>query len=321
MSHFLEFTNTLKEKAYFNFISQKLSFARFFSTSYIIFAFKKKQRLLGDALYSDYGFGTKIFNLKNKTVLTKIRSKNNAKNILEKIYNRNKTFSPKLKKIDYNNRFYIEKLIYGRKIRISEFSFLDKVFKSLCEVYKKKMDTITINYYLEDINKEFYRKSKFFKEYDTFLDEIERIIHDIKIHFGNRKIILAKVHGDLHLNNTIVKEDNTVTLLDWEASRRCSLLYDYFTFWSIAHFKGTIDIRRIMKKIPMSELESFAFRLLKNFKIFDKDIVNKIDFYFSIFIIERIMFHIGFINNQYLKKSLIREIERWIYLWKQCYNK
>jgi len=238
-------------KAYFKIVSKSLILAKMLANSYIIFAFKGKGRLLGDILYSGNGLGVKIFDLKNKIVITKVRPKKLAKAILKGVknmYEDRKTISPKLKHIDHDKRIYVEEIVYGRQATLNDAENILGLFNVMCGIYKRYAQGVIVSEYIGKIREKLRLISKESLENRILINQANKIIDYLSLNYKDEKIIVTKVHGDFHLGNILIKEKtNNPVLLDWEASRTCSLLYDYFTFWMLAHSVGLINLKNLIE--------------------------------------------------------------------------
>lgn len=305
--------------AYFKTVSKSLTLARILANSYIIFAFKNGAKLLGDILYSGSGLSVKIFDLKSRTVMNKIRQKSYAKNILKSIkniYEERKVFSPRLKYINYDKRVYIEEIIYGKRANLSNVESIAELFEYMCSIYKKHAQSITVGKYIKKIRKELHINRET-QEKKSLINQVDIITHYLDEEHKNEKIIITEAHGDFHLGNILIrKEGKKPVLLDWEASRTSSLLYDYFTLWALAHFTGLVNLRNIIKNFPRTKSEQFAVNLINYFRNIDNEIGRKISLYFSTFMLELISYKLALLLAvPYLRESIIKELQRWIHLW------
>lgn len=314
----LNLPKTCKGIAYFRVVSKSLILARMLANSYIIFAFKGKGRLLGDILYSGAGLSAKIFDLKNKIIINKIRQKKYAESILKSIknmYEDRNMISPELKYISHNKRVYVEKIVYGKRVNLNDIENITNLFKIMCKAYKKYAQDITVSEYVKKIKEELQSISEGIKENRTLTDQPNKIINYLNTNYKNEKIIITKVHGDFHSSNFIItKENNKPLLLDWEASRTCSLLYDYFTFW--AHSLGLINLKNLIKNSPKTRPEQIASKLITYLEGIDSKINEKINLYFSIFILELISYKFMLLKAiPYLRGPITKEVGHWMYLW------
>jgi len=290
-------TDHFIKKIYINTIFRmfkNLNLAKFLATSFIIFAFKQKPRLLGDLLYSGKGLGVKIFDFDKRRVITKLRCVYNSE-VLYNITKRYKPKSPKLLKLDINRRIYIEKFIDGNSIKKYPTKIFE-LFKELIEnYYLPTSRKVSINSYIKSLK-------------NDDIPQIETL---------RKFIIIANVHGDLHTENVIINNKNEVIIFDWEACRTSSILYDFFTFFSWMHIKKEVKLANILNDAPQNTYEKIAIKILKLFNSTFK--INSLDFiltYFNLFIYERINYENKVqINNPYILKNtnLWRNLKNEVY--------
>ena len=272
------------------------------------------QKFPGELVFSQHGNKIKIFNFETRVIYNLIINKID---LLEAEIKARLNYChivniPKILSYNIEEGWFSEEFIdafppnrLDKKINILHLCLPD-----LIQFYEKnKLEPCKTNEYLNSLlmrlqndveNSSIIEKKRFIQIIENAFDYINNYNHSKEM-----KTFITTIHGDLQLDNILfLKEEMRYYLIDWEYTRKASVLYDIFNFFSLNLLRRN---KSPIKELLIKENKAYKGIFTQFNEVVDSEIsADYLKYHYAIYLLERLCFN--------FKNKYFGDIERWFVL-------